>query len=67
MSVIVLPRNVGFSPAVVTILAKRPEKITGENKFELYGKWYSMILRCSPCSLKHKHPLSYTVPSKSEL
>ena len=66
VSVIALARKVGFSPPVVTILAKRPEKITRENEFELYGKWFSMILRCSLCSLTHT-PISPILPlSKSE-
>jgi len=66
VSVIALARKVGFSPPVVTILAKRPEKITWENEFELYGKWFSMILRCSLCSLTH-NPISPILPlSKSE-
>ena len=66
MSVIALARKVGFLPSVVTILAKRPEKIPRENEFELYGKWFSMILRCSFCSLIH-NPICPILPlSKSE-
>ena len=66
MSIIALARKVDFSPPVVTILAKRPEKITGENEFELYGKWFSMILRCSLYSMTH-NPISPILPlSRSE-
>ena len=61
MSVIALARKAGFSSPVVTILAKGPEKITRENEFELFGKWFSMILRCSLCSLTH-NPISPIVP-----
>jgi hypothetical protein len=61
-----LARKVGFSPPVVTILAKRPEKITRENEFELYGKWSSMILRCSLCSLTHNAISHILTPSESE-
>jgi hypothetical protein len=59
VSVIPLARKVGFSPPVVTILAKRPKRMTGENEFELYGKWFSMILRCFLCSLTH-NPISHS-------
>ena len=66
VSVTALARKVSFSPPVVTILAKQAEKITRENEFELNGKWFSMILRCSLCSLTH-NPISPILPlSKSE-
>ena len=66
MSVIALARKVGFSLPVETILAKWPEKITRENEFDLYGKWFSMILRCSLCSLTHNPISPILSPSKSE-
>ena len=66
VSVTALVRKVSFSPLVVTILAKRPEKITRENEFELYGKWFSMILRCSLCSLTHNPISPILTPSESE-
>jgi hypothetical protein len=58
---------VGFSPPVVTILAKGPEKITRENEFEPYGKWFSIILRCSLCSLTHNPNAPILSLSKSEI
>jgi len=61
VSVIALVKEVGFSLPLVTILAKRREKITRENGFELYGKWFSMILRCFLCSLTH-NPISPILP-----
>jgi len=61
VSVIALVREVGFSLPLVVILAKRPEKITRENGFELYGKWFSMILRCPLCALTH-NPVSLVLP-----
>lgn len=65
MSGTAVARKVGFSPPVVTILAKRPEKITRENEFELYGNWFSVVLRCSLYSLRHG-PISLILsPSKS--
>jgi len=66
VSVTALATKVSFSRPVVIILAKWPEKITRENEFELYGKWFSMILRCSLCSLTH-NPISPILPlSNSE-
>jgi hypothetical protein len=41
MSIITLARKVGFSPPVVTILVKGPEKITRKNEFELYSNCLS--------------------------
>ncbi|MFX0198527.1 MAG: hypothetical protein ACFFCW_20600 [Candidatus Hodarchaeota archaeon] len=61
VGVTALGRKMGFSPPVLTILAKRPEKITRENEFGLYVKWFSMILRCYLCSLTH-NPISPTLP-----
>jgi hypothetical protein len=67
VSVITLARKVGFSPPVVTILAKGPEKITRENEFELYGKWFSMILRCFLSSLTHKPAFPCTQQTKKRV
>jgi len=66
VSVIALDREVGFSLPLVGILAKRREKITRENGFELYSKWFSIILRCFLCSLKYNPISPILSPSKSE-
>ena len=58
VSVTALARKVSFSPPVVTILAKRPEKITRENEFELYGKWFFFDFMDVFFLLGHTSPFS---------
>jgi hypothetical protein len=65
VSVTALARKVSFAPPVLNILAKRPEKITREDEFELYGKWFLMILRYSLCSLIHNPISAILLLSKS--
>lgn len=59
MSVAVLVGKLGLSLPVVTILAKRSEKITRGNGFGLLGNWFFRLYGCFLSSLTHKPALSY--------